>query len=313
LAVIAAAAAVVVGCGDDPVTPTSTIVVSDPYATGCTVTVGVATATETATPGIYRVTAALNGSSAVTATGCTDSITGVKLPDLKSDGSASGLVEVVSPVTTMIEALVAGGTSRTDAKTSVAAITGVAQADLEKDPVSNLALQKAASFVTSVVNVLREIVQNAGITGTAQDAVVNSALTALVTTAKNDSTAQTPVTLATVNLGTVLTTATASLTGTNANAATAIQNKAGDLDTARSVIKAQVDSAQDLQGVAKVAKAVNDVIALQVATSTVNSQMLAVDLQTVAAQTQVAAIVVITDPTGVPAATGATGGTGGGS
>ena len=298
LAAVAAAAAVVVGCGDDPVTPTSTIVVSDPYATGCTVTVGGATATETTTAGVYRVTAALNGANAVVATNSVDSVTGVKLPDLRSDGSASGLVEIVSPVTTMIEALVASGTPRAEAKSSVATILNVPEANLEKDPVSDLGLQKAASFVTSVLDVVRSIVQTANVTGATQTTIVNAALTSLVTTAKTTST-----TVASVDLNTVLTSATASIAQSNPTAANAIKAQANDLATARQVIEAKVTSATSLEDVAKVAKAVNETVAAQVATGNVTN--LGSVLDTAVAATSVPAIVVISDPTTATGATGA--------
>ena len=298
LAAVAAAVTVVVGCGDDPVTPTSTIVVSDPYATGCTVTVGGATAIETTTAGVYRVTAALNGANAVVATNCVDSVTRVKLPDLRSDGSTSGLVEIVSPVTTMIEALVASGTPRAEAKSSVATILNVPEANLEKDPVSDLDLQKAATFVTTVLDVVRSIVEAANVTGATQTTIVNAALTSLVTTAKATS-----ATVATVDLNTVLTSATSSIAQSNPTAANAIQAQTNDLTTARQIIQTKVNTANSLEDVAKVAKAVNTTVAAQVASGNVAN--LASDLDTAVAATSVPAIVVISDPTTATGATGA--------
>ncbi len=77
--------------------------VFDPAATGCTVTAGDLTASESG-GGEYFFNSLLEVGTAVTATGCIDSVTGAQLPQMYGVMQTGGIV--ISPITTLIVAAV---------------------------------------------------------------------------------------------------------------------------------------------------------------------------------------------------------------
>jgi hypothetical protein len=296
------------------------IVVSDPYGINCTVTVGNSSATATSTAGVYETSAPLNGNTQVLAVGCTDSSTGMDLPDMKSDGDGNVdgeiTVENVSPITTAVEILVANGETPDEAENKVAAMLGVDKALLHDDPVSNVSLQKAAAKITSTLQMIKDVTDNAvttdsGITDSQKNDIVTKSFTNLIIAGANSGNLDTTV-ADSVEVTAALTDATTEIAVDNPTIAQAINNKGSDIAVAAGVISTEINaidnvSATAITEVATVAKAVKDDISAQVVQG--NTTTLAADL-TSAVVVAAAAIVtvVVVDPT--PPTTTGGGGTG---
>ncbi|QEP42054.1 hypothetical protein D5085_02190 [Ectothiorhodospiraceae bacterium BW-2] len=165
----------------------SSIIVSDPYAECNSVTVGEKKALATGTPGKYTFTGELsttNEDGTVThkpvgAIDCVDSITGAEIADMQSDNHADGGdgadSSTVTPITTMVsiakeqlkaETEATGQTLSDEelnqqAEASIAAMTGIAIEDLKKDPVTNPSVQKAAAKIVTILEIVKQSVQQA--------------------------------------------------------------------------------------------------------------------------------------------------------
>ncbi|MCP4276039.1 MAG: Ig-like domain-containing protein, partial [Gammaproteobacteria bacterium] len=87
------------GSGDDSLPASTTIDVFDGAATGCTVTINGIAATELG-EGQYSVSGTFDDGIVISATGCTDSDTGLQLPTLAGVTQSGGAA--VSPITTLI-------------------------------------------------------------------------------------------------------------------------------------------------------------------------------------------------------------------
>ncbi len=87
------------GSGDDSLPTSTTIDVFDGAATGCTVTINGIAATELG-DGQYSVSGTFDDGVVISATGCTDSDTGLLLPTLSGVTQSGGAA--VSPITTLI-------------------------------------------------------------------------------------------------------------------------------------------------------------------------------------------------------------------
>jgi hypothetical protein len=305
------------GCGgssssSDPAP--NKIVVSDPYGIGCTVTVGDASATETSTPGVYETNASLDGSSLVLAVGCTDNSTGMNMPDMQADGTGNAdgtiIVENVSPITTAVEILVANGETPDEAENKVAAMLGVDKALLHDDPVSNVSLQKAAAKITSTLQMIKDVTDNAvttdsGITDSQKNDIVTRSFTNLIVAASSSTLDATVADSTQVTAA--LTEATTEIAVDNPAVAQSINSKGSDISTAAVVISAEIDNATTVTEVATVAKAVKDDISARVVQG--NTTTLAADLTSavVVAAARIVTVVVV-DPT--PPTTTGGGGTG---
>lgn len=206
LTLVAAAVASVVGCSNNDGTPPviTPILAVDGYLAGCAVTVGGSrTAVATTPVGRYDLEGEVGGSDEIVAKGCKDPLTGSTTPTLRASGAT-----VVSPITTMIEAL-GGGSSATDAKKAeveqkVRAMLNIpASVVLAGDPVANADLQKAAATVTAILQTVRKSVEaaaapvsggTASMTPTQVNTFVDEVFTQLVTKAATESNAATVAT-----------------------------------------------------------------------------------------------------------------------
>jgi hypothetical protein len=285
--------------------------------------VGDASATETSTPGVYETNASLDGSSLVLAVGCTDNSTGMNMPDMQADGTGNAdgtiIVENVSPITTAVEILVANGETPDEAENKVAAMLGVDKALLHDDPVSNVSLQKAAAKITSTLQMVKDVTDNAvttdsGITDSQKNDIVTKSFTNLIIAGANSGNLDTTV-ADSVEVTAALTDATTEIAVDNPTIAQAINNKGSDIAVAAGVISTEINaidnvSATAITEVATVAKAVKDDISAQVVQG--NTTTLAADLKSavvVAAAAIVTVVVVDPTPPTPPTTTGG-GGTG---
>jgi hypothetical protein len=289
------------------------IVVSDPYGINCTVTVGNSSATATSTAGVYETSAPLNGNTQVLAVGCTDSSTGMDLPDMKSDGDGNVdgeiTVENVSPITTAVEILVDNGETQDSAEDKVSAMLGVNKADLHDDPVSNVSLQKAAAKITSTLQMIKDVTDSvttgSSVTESEKKAIVNKSFENLVTDAAESIFTLDAVIGSSAKVTDALTKATTEVAVDNTGIAQAINNKASDIVAAAAVIFVEITNAKTITDVATVAKAVKDTVSNLVVSG--NTTNLATNLtNAIAAAAAVIINVVVVDPT-PPVPTGGTG------
>jgi len=159
---LAATMSMVVGCSDNPIpgtaeaapTATKAIIIADPAVNCTTVLVGNTPATRVGY-GQYTVDATASGKTI--ARGCIDTVSGADVGDLESDGDFDddNNAEVITPITTMIEQIVATGATQQQARATAAQVLGVNELDLDKQPATNLNLQKAAAKITSTMQLVK--------------------------------------------------------------------------------------------------------------------------------------------------------------
>lgn len=314
--------------GGDGVAPANAVVVSDPYANCAQVTVGGVVAPAVAgTPGLYTTPA----TGPVVATGCVDATTGMDLMTLRSEGlfgdNAGGTkrTENVTPITTMVEsAITYVGMTRADAKTFVTEVTGIPAADLRKDPVSNLGVQKAAAKLVAMVDVMRQVVSASTGAGNISDAatVRNEVMKTVVqemkkvkddvTVAAADKTIDKQVaanTFTTAVMNAVVNTVVVD-TAKVAAAATVSAAAPNVADAGVNIVAAIADPAANASTVAAVVKIVNDTVATQVATGTTDTSA-SFTVGAIATEANQIGTITTIDPDVAPPVTGATGGTSG--
>jgi hypothetical protein len=166
------ALAALVGCSSD--TGKGTVVsIMDPYAVGCQVTAGLGqtaqAADEVNSPGRYVFDPAPLVAVPVTATGCTDAASGIALPTLSAPADSS----VVTPITTIVNAMMAADPTLTAGAASLAVATSLGLPTgtdlLNYDPLeaavtdaaTALKIQAASNQLTSMI-ILIESVSGAG-------------------------------------------------------------------------------------------------------------------------------------------------------
>lgn len=120
-----ASAAALTGCLSDydaPAAKTTIVGVMDPYAIGCTVTGAngyAATAIDaTASPGRYQFSSTINVGE-ITAAGCTDLATSKPLPTFKAPAPTTLDESVVTPITTVITAMMSSGLTASEAEAAI--------------------------------------------------------------------------------------------------------------------------------------------------------------------------------------------------
>ena len=155
---LASAMATVVGCSDNkvPGAETKNITIADPAVNCDTVMVGTAAANRVR-DGFYEVGESATGK--LKATGCKDTVSGADIGDMASDGDFNDDGdgnETMTPVTTLIESIEASGQSPERAREIAAQALGVTDADLDKQPVESLALQRAAANVVNLVQLVSD-------------------------------------------------------------------------------------------------------------------------------------------------------------